>query len=290
MKSFGEVLERFFDRIDYVQQHRGEVIGVATGFSDLDQLTAGFQPSDLIIVAGAKSTGKTSLALGMVYGAAIGHRKSVGIFSPEMSAEQLVQRILSKETGIDAYRLRLGQINDNEWDRISRAFGRLNESPIYFYGTVTPTVPDIRSKAEALKAEKGLELIVIDQLQSIGASRRSSQLEERSEISRELKGLARDLKMPVVVVSQISGEFERSADPRPQLSDLRDSGSIDEEADVVLFVYREDLFEKDSEKRGVAEIIVAKHRNGPVGTINLRFFDRTARFADLELYPASASR
>jgi replicative DNA helicase len=190
------------------------------------------------------------------------------------------------ETGVDTHRLRLGQIDDNEWDRISRAFGRLSEAPLYFNGMVTATVADVRCKAEELKAGKGLDMLIIDQLQSISASHMSSRLEERSEISRELKGLARDLKLPVVVVSQISRELERRADPRPQLCDLRDSGSIEEEADIVLFVYREDLYEEDSGKRGVAEIIVAKHRNGPVGSINLRFFDRTARFANLELYAA----
>jgi replicative DNA helicase len=285
MKSLGNVLESLFNQIDYVLQHRGEVVGVATGFSDLDQLTAGFQPSDLIIVAARPSMGKTSLALGMAYGAAVGHGKTVGIFSLEMSAEQLVQRVLSMETGVDTHRLRLGQIDDNEWERISRAFGRLSEAPLFFKGMVTATVADVRSKAEELKAEKGLDMLIIDQLQSVSASHTSSRLEERSEISRELKGLARDLKVPVVVVSQISSELERRADRRPQLCDLRDSGSIEEEADIVLFVYREDLYEEDSGKRGVAEIIVAKHRNGPVGSINLRFFDRTARFADLELYP-----
>ena len=208
----------------------------------------------------------------MAYGAAVGHGKTVGLFSLEMSAEQLVQRVLSMETGVDTHRLRLGQIDDNEWDRISRAFGRLSEAPIFFDGMDTPTVASIRSKAETLKANKGLDLLIIDELQTISALRKSSRFEERSEISRELKGIARDLKLPVVVVSRarITREFERRADPRPQLSNCEISGTIDEDADIVLFVYRKDLHEEDSEKRGIAEIIVAKHRNGPVGSINLR--------------------
>ena len=161
----GDVLDRFFDQIDYLQQHRGEVVGVATGFSDLDQLTGGLQRSDLIIVAARPSMGKTSLALGMAYGAAVGHGKTVGIFSLEMSAEQLVQRVLSMETGVDTHRLRLGQIDDDEWDRISRAFGRLSEAPIYIDDAPASSIMDVRSKARRLQAEHGLDLIIVDYLQ-----------------------------------------------------------------------------------------------------------------------------
>src|SRR5215207_3565117 len=283
--SMGDVLDRFFDQIDYLQQHRGEVVGVATGFSDLDQLTGGLQRSDLIIVAARPSMGKTSLALGMAYGAAVGHGKTVGIFSLEMSAEQLVQRVLSMETGVDTHRLRLGQIDDNEWDRISRAFGRLSEAPIYIDDASTSNIMDVRSKARRLQAEHGLDLIIVDYLQLMTARRTENRVQEISEISRGLKGLARELNVPVVALSQLSRAVESRADHRPLLSDLRESGSIEQDADIVVFIYREDKYEDDSEKKGIAEIMIAKHRNGPVGSINLRFFDRTARFADLELYP-----
>ena len=283
--SMGEVLDKFFDQIDYLQQHRGDVVGVATGYSDMDQMTGGLQRSDLIILAARPSMGKTSLALGMAYGAAVVHKRTVGIFSLEMSAEQLVQRILSMETGVDSHRLRLGQIDDNEWDRISRAFGRLSEAPIYVDDSSSSSIMDVRSKARRLQAEQGLDLIIVDYLQLMSGRRTDNRVQEISEISRGLKGLARELNVPVVALSQLSRAVESRADHRPMLSDLRESGSIEQDADIVMFIYREDKYEEESEKKGIAEIIIAKHRNGPVGSVNLRFFDRTARFADLELYP-----
>ena len=283
-QSISEVLDRFFDQIDYMQQHRGDVVGVATDFSDLDQLTGGLQKSDLVILAARPSMGKTAFALGMAYGAAIKHGKTVGIFSLEMSAEQLVQRLLSMETGVDSHRLRLGQIDDGEWDRISRAFGRLAEANIYIDDSAGAGVMDVRSKSRRLQAEHGLDLVVVDYLQLMSGRRTDNRVQEISEISRGLKGLARELNVPVVALSQLSRAVETRADHRPMLSDLRESGSIEQDADIVMFIYREEKYEEESEKKGIAEIIVAKHRNGPVGSINLRFFDRTARFADLELY------
>jgi replicative DNA helicase len=283
--SMGEVLDKFFDQIDYLQQHRGDVVGVATGYSDMDQMTGGLQRSDLIILAARPSMGKTSLALGMAYGAAVVHKRTVGIFSLEMSAEQLVQRILSMETGVDSHRLRLGQIDDNEWDRISRAFGRLSEAPIYVDDSSSSSIMDVRSKARRLQAEQGLDMIIVDYLQLMSGRRTDNRVQEISEISRGLKQLARELNVPVVALSQLSRAVESRSDHRPMLSDLRESGSIEQDADIVMFIYREDKYEEESEKKGIAEIIIAKHRNGPVGSVNLRFFDRTARFADLELYP-----
>ncbi len=283
-QSIAEVLDRFFDQIDYMQQHRGDVVGVATDFSDLDQLTGGLQKSDLVILAARPSMGKTAFALGMAYGAAVKHGKTVGVFSLEMSAEQLVQRLLSMETGVDSHRLRLGQIDDGEWDRISRAFGRLAEANIYIDDSAGAGVMDVRSKSRRLQAEHGLDLVVVDYLQLMSGRRTDNRVQEISEISRGLKGLARELNVPVVALSQLSRAVETRADHRPMLSDLRESGSIEQDADIVMFIYREEKYEEESEKKGIAEIIVAKHRNGPVGSINLRFFDRTARFADLELY------
>lgn len=283
-QSISDVLDRYFDQIDYLQQNRGEVVGVPTGYKDLDQLTGGLQRSDLVILAARPSMGKTSLALGIAYGAAMQHGKSIGIFSLEMSADQLVQRLLSTETGVDSHRLRMGMIDDNEWDRISRAFGRLSEAEIYIDDDANASIMDVRSKARRLQAEKGLDLIIIDYLQLMSGRRSENRVQEISEISRGLKGLARELNIPVVALSQLSRAVETRSDHRPMLSDLRESGSIEQDADIVMFIYRDEKYDENSDKKGIAELIVSKHRNGPVGTINLRFFDRTARFADLELY------
>lgn len=288
-ESIADVLERFFDQIDYLQQHRGSVVGVGTGFADLDQLTGGLQRSDLIIVAARPSVGKTAFALGIAYGAAVQHGKTVGIFSLEMSAEQLVQRLLATETGVDSHRLRLGQIDDHEWDRVSRAFGRLAEAPIFIDDTPGLSVMDVRTKARRLQAEHGVDLLIIDYLQLMHGRRSENRVQEISEISRGLKGLARELNIPVIALSQLSRAVESRADHRPMLSDLRESGSIEQDADIVMFIYREEVYDPNTERKGIAEIIVAKHRNGPVGTINLRFFEKTARFADLELYREPAS-
>jgi replicative DNA helicase len=285
--SISEVLERFFDQIDYLQQNRGSLVGVPTGFGELDQLTGGFQRSDLIVLAARPGFGKTSLALGVAYAAAVQHGRTVGIFSMEMSAEQLVQRLISAETGVDSHRLRLGQINDNEWDSVSRAFGRLGEAQIFIDDAAGLSVMDVRTKARRLQAERGLDLVVIDYLQLMHSRRGENRVQEVSEISRGLKGLARELNIPVLSLSQLSRAVESRAsnEHRPLLSDLRESGSIEQDADLVIFIHREDRYREDSEKKGIAEIIVAKHRNGPVGSINLRFFEKTARFADLERLP-----
>jgi replicative DNA helicase len=283
-QSISDVLDRFFDQLDYLQQNRGEVVGVPTGFSDLDKLTGGLQRSDLLIVAARPSMGKTAFALGMAYGAAVQHGRKVGVFSLEMSAEQLVQRLLATETGVDSHRLRLGNIDDSEWDRISRAFGRLAEAEIYIDDSANASVMDVRSKARRLQAEQGLDLIIVDYLQLMSGRRSDNRVQEISEISRGLKGLARELNVPVVALSQLSRAVETRADHRPMLSDLRESGSIEQDADIVMFIFRDEKYDENSEKKGIAELIIAKHRNGPVGSVNLRFFERTARFADLELY------
>ncbi len=283
-QSISDVLDRFFDQIDYMQQHRGEVVGVPSGYADLDQLTGGLQKSDLIIVAARPSVGKSAFALGVAYGAAIQHAKTVGLFSLEMAAEQLVQRLLATETGVDSHRLRLGQIDDGEWDRISRAFGRLSEANIFIDDSAGLNVMEVRSKARRLQAEHGLDLLIVDYLQLMYSRRSENRVQEISEISRGLKSLARELNIPVIALSQLSRAVESRADHRPMLSDLRESGSIEQDADIVMFIYRDEVYDPNTEKKGIAEIIVAKHRNGPVGSINLRFFERTARFADLELY------
>src|SRR5690606_1874647 len=184
----------------------------------------------------------------------------------------------------DSHRLRLGQLDDNEWDRVSRAFGRLSEAQIYIDDSANASIMDVRSKCRRLQAEKGLDLVVIDYLQLMSGRRSDNRVQEISEISRGLKGLARELNIPVIALSQLSRAVESRSDHRPMLSDLRESGSIEQDADIVMFIYRDEYYDENSDKKGIAELIIAKHRNGPVGSINLRFFNRTARFADLELF------
>jgi replicative DNA helicase len=282
--AIGEVLEHYFDKLDFIQQHRGDVVGVPTGYSDLDKLTGGLQRSDLIVLAARPSVGKTSLQLGIAHNAAVKHGKTVAIFSLEMSAEQLVQRLLAMETGVDSHRLRLGFIDDSEWDQISRAFGRLAEAKIFIDDSASISAMELRSKARRLLAEHGLDVVIVDYLQLMQGRSSENRVQEISEISRSLKGLARELNIPVLALSQLSRAVEARSDHRPLLSDLRESGSIEQDADIVMFIYREDVYDRETEKKGIAEIIVSKHRNGPTDTVNLRFFERAARFADLELY------
>jgi replicative DNA helicase len=284
-RSIGEILEQYFDRLDTLHQHKGTVVGVPTGFADLDKLTGGLQKSDLIIVAARPAVGKSSLGLGIAYNAAVRFGKTVGLFVLEMSAEQIVQRMLAMETGIDSHRLRLGYIDDSEWSSVTRAFGRLSEANIFIDDTASASIMDVRSKSRRLHAERGLDLLIIDYLQLMTASGRSdNRVQEISAISRALKGLARELDVPVIALAQLSRAVETRQSHVPMLSDLRESGSIEQDADIVAFIYREDVYDPDTERKGIADLIVAKHRNGPVGTVHLRFFDRTARFADLELY------
>ncbi len=277
-----DALAEFFDRLDYQHQHRGEIVGVPTSFYDLDQITGGLQRSDLIIVAARPSVGKTSFALCLAANAAIKHNRPVGIFSLEMSAEQLVLRLLSMETGIDSHRLRMGYLDEEEWGLLTHAFGKLSETPIYIDDTASASSQELRSKARRLHAQTGVEMIVIDYLQLMQGGRTDNRVQEISEISRGLKGLARELNVPVVALSQLSRAVEQRQDHRPMLSDLRESGSIEQDADVVMFIYRDELYNPETERKNIAEIIVAKHRNGPVGTVPLRFFNDTTRFADLE--------
>ena len=283
-QTIATVIDRFFDTITELQEKRGTIVGVPTGYVDLDRLTGGLQRSDLIILAARPSVGKTALALGIAYGAAIQHKRTVGLFSLEMSADQLVQRLLATETGVDSHRLRLGQIDDAEWDRISRAFGKLSEANVFIDDSAALSVMDVRTKARRLQAEHGVDLIVIDYLQLMSSKRTDNRVQEISEISRGLKQLARELNVPVLALSQLSRAVETRSDHRPMLSDLRESGSIEQDADVVMLIYREEIYDPNTEKKGIAEVHIAKHRNGPVGTVGLRFFDKTARFADLETY------
>lgn len=283
-RSIAEVLDGFFDQIDHMQKNRDSLVGVPTGYTDLDKLTGGLQKSDLVIIAARPSVGKTAFALGVAYGAAVKHKRIIGIFSLEMSAEQLVQRLLATETGIDSRRIRLGQIDDKELGRMTSAFGKLAEAQIFIDDSAGLTIVELAVKPVDFRPNIVCEHVVIDYLQLMQGSRSDNRVQEISEISGGLKGIARELNIPVVSLSQLSRAVEARADHRPLLSDLRESGSIEQDADVVMFIYREELYDENTENKGVAEISVSKHRNGPVGKVNLRFVQRTARFADLELY------
>jgi len=278
-----EVMRRYYDRIEYLYDHQDEPLGVPTGFIDLDRLLGGLQRSDLILIAARPSVGKTSLGISMARHAAdLGQH--VAIFSLEMSSEQVVQRMVSAETGIDAQRLRLGDLREREWPLFVQATGRLSDLPLYIDDTPSISVLQMRTKARRLHAEHGIDLILVDylQLMTAGDMRNESRVQEVSYISRSLKGLARELDVPLVAISQLSRAVEQRSDKRPILADLRASGSLEQDADVVMFIYRDEMYNPDTEQPNIAEVIIAKHRNGPTGTVQLFFRDRLAQFLDAE--------
>ena len=277
-----DVVRSYYDRIEYLHAHRGEPLGVLTGFTDLDRLLGGLQRSDLIIVAARPGVGKTSLCLSFARHAARSG-KHVALFSLEMSAEQLVQRIVSAETGIDAQRLRLAELQENEWPLFVQATGVISELPVFIDDTPSLSALQLRTKARRIHAEYGLDLIVVDYLQLMtGDVRVENRVQEVSYISRMLKGLARELDTPVVAASQLSRAVEQRADKRPVLSDLRESGSLEQDADVVMFIYREEMYQPQTEKQHIADVIVSKHRNGPTGAVQLFFRQQLAQFLDAE--------
>ena len=277
-----EVLEHYFDQIDYIHQHRGQTFGVPTGFTRLDELTGGLQRSDLIVLAARPGMGKTSFALNMATHAALKNNIPVGIFSLEMSKDQLVQRLICSQAGIDSHRLRTGFIEESEWAKIAQAIGELSEAPIYIDDTPGISVMELRTKARRLQAEHDLGFVIVDYLQLMQGRRTENRVQEVSDISRSLKELARELNIPVVAASQLNRSVEQRPNNRPQLSDLRESGSIEQDADIVMFIYREELRDPETTRRGVADIIVAKHRNGPTADIELAFLAQQTRFANLE--------
>jgi len=276
-----DVVRTYYDRIQYLYEHRGEPLGIPTGFLDLDKLLGGMQRSDLVIIAARPGVGKTSLMLSMSLNAARKYHQRVAIFSLEMSSEQIVQRLISQETGIDSQRLRLGEIQEDEWDRFVRAASDLSDSLLFIDDTPSISVLQLRTKARRLHAEHGLDLIIVDYLQLMtGDTRSENRVQEISYISRGLKGLARELNVPVVAASQLSRAVEQRSDKKPVLSDLRESGSIEQDADVVMFIYRDEMYDQQTERKNVDEIIVAKHRNGPIGSVELFFRNNLAPFAN----------
>ncbi|MEX0874962.1 MAG: replicative DNA helicase [Actinomycetota bacterium] len=275
-----DLLHEHLEQVEALQLRGASITGVPTGFVDLDNLTSGLQPSNLCIVAGRPSFGKTSFALNIAQQAATEHAIPVAIFSLEMSKMELVQRLVCAEALVDVHKLRTGNLSDQDWSRLATAVGRLADAPIYIDDTESVTVLEIRAKARRLKQKTGLGLVIIDYLQLMSGPRRSeNRQQEISEISRSLKILARELQVPVIAVSQLSRAVEARQDKRPMLADLRESGALEQDADVVLFIYRDEVYNRDSTDKGTAEILLAKHRNGPVGRLKLTFLENYTKFA-----------
>ncbi len=275
-----QVLSDYYDRIDQLSKRSDEVMGVPTGFIDLDRLLGGLQQSDLLIVAGRPGMGKTAFMLSIAKNAAQIHKKHIAIFSLEMSNEQLVQRMVAQETGIDSHRLRTGKLNEDEWPLFTHAVEVLSDTKIFLDDTPSLTPLQLRTKCRRLHLEYRLDLVILDyiQLMSSGTSRSENRVQEVSYISRNLKILARELNVPVLAAAQLSRAIEQRADKDPQLSDLRESGSLEQDADIVMFIHRPEMYEKDTLKQNLAQIKVAKHRNGPVGMVELVFLSHLTRF------------
>ena len=279
-----QVVMNALERIEKASKNKGTVTGIPTGFIDLDYKLSGLQPSDLILVAARPSMGKTAFVLNIAQYVAFKKNKAVAIFSLEMSKEQLVNRLFSLESQVDAQSLRTGNMKDSDWEKLIEGAGVIGKSKLIIDDTPGISISELRSKCRKYKLEHGLDIIIIDYLQlmtgSVGRSSESRQ-QEISEISRALKGLARELNVPVIALSQLSRAVESRPDKRPMLSDLRESGAIEQDADVVMFIYRDEYYNKDSEFKKQAEIIIAKQRNGPVGTVNLAWLGEYTKFANL---------
>ncbi|WP_026695838.1 replicative DNA helicase [Peribacillus kribbensis] len=283
-QNIKDVLVRTYDNIELLHNRVGDITGIPTGFSELDRMTAGFQRNDLIIVAARPSVGKTAFALNIAQNVATKAGENVAIFSLEMGAEQLVMRMLCAEGNINAQNLRTGSLTDEDWRKLTMAMGSLSNSGIFIDDTPGVRISEIRSKCRRLKQEHGLGMILIDYLQLIQGNGRAGEnrQQEVSEISRSLKSLARELQVPVIALSQLSRGVEQRQDKRPMMSDIRESGSIEQDADIVAFLYRDDYYDKESENKNIIEIIIAKQRNGPVGTVSLAFVKEYNKFVNLE--------
>ncbi len=279
-----QVVMNAMDKIEKASRNKGNVTGIATGFIDLDYRTAGMQPSDLILIAARPSMGKTAFALNIAQYVAFKMNQTVAIFSLEMSKEQLVNRLFSLESRVDSQHLRTGNLSDAEWEKLIESAGIIGKSNLIIDDTPGISISELRSKCRKYKLEHNLQMIIIDYLQLMSGSGRGSdsRQQEISDISRSLKALARELNVPVIALSQLSRAVEQRPDHRPMLSDLRESGAIEQDADVVMFIYRDDYYNKDTDKKGIAEIIIAKQRNGPIGTVELVWLPDYTKFANLE--------
>lgn len=278
-----QVVMNAMDKIEFAAKNKGSVTGIPTGFLDLDYRTAGMQPSDLILIAARPSMGKTAFELNIAHYVAFRKNMTLAIFSLEMSKEQLVNRMFSMESNVDSQKLRTGQLNDQEWERLIEGAGVIGKSSLIIDDTPGISIAELRSKCRKYKLEHNLSMVIIDYLQLMtGSGKSDSRQQEISDISRSLKALARELSVPVIALSQLSRAVEQRPDHRPMLSDLRESGAIEQDADVVMFIYRDEYYNHDSEKKGIAEIIIAKQRNGPIGTVELAWLPEYQRFVNLE--------
>ena len=282
-EALSDVLERGFLEIERLFNNKGQITGVPSGFTDLDAKTSGFQKGDMVLIAARPSMGKTTFALNIAENAALREGKSVVIFSLEMPKEQLAYKLLCSEANVDMLKLRTGNLDDKDWENIARATGPLSKAKIYIDDTAGVTVMEMRSKCRRLKMEYGIDLILIDYLQLMSGSSSENRQQEVSEISRSIKALAKEMECPVIALSQLSRAPEQRADHRPMLSDLRESGSIEQDADLVMFLYRDEYYNKETEDKNMAECIVAKHRNGPVGTVKMAFLGALSKFGDLDV-------
>lgn len=277
------VLDRGFLEIQRLFNNKGSVTGIPSGFTDLDAMTSGFQKSDMILVAARPSMGKTTFALNLAEYAALKAGKSVAIFSLEMSKEQLAFKILCSEARIDMLKLRTGNLDDKDWENIARVSGPLSEAKIYIDDTPGISIMEMRSKCRRLKIEYNIDMVILDYLQLMSGRNSENRQQEVSEISRSIKALAKEIKCPIIALSQLSRAPEQRNDHRPMLSDLRESGSIEQDADLVMFLYRDDYYNKDTEDKNVAECIIAKQRNGPTGTVKLEWMGQYSKFGSLDV-------
>ncbi len=284
-RSAENLVHEAVERLAQVSESGSDITGLASGFHDLDRMTGGFRPANLVVVAARPSMGKTALALGMALNAALDENKSVAIFSLEMSADEIIGRMVSATAMVDGSRLRTGRLTGDDWPRIAQAADRLSHAKLFIDDSEGVTVPEMRTKARRLKSHHGLDLVVIDYIQLMesapGRRRDDNRVQELSQISRSLKLMARDLDVPLIILSQLNRAPDQRPDKHPLLSDLRESGAIEQDADVVLMLYRDEYYNKDSEEKGITDLDIAKHRNGPTGRVRLAFLDRYAKFGNL---------
>ena len=279
-----DLLTENMEAVEKLYEQGENVTGLPTGFADLDNITAGLQSSNLVIIAARPAMGKSALALTIAQNVAVDQRVPVVIFSLEMSKHELVQRLMCSEARVDSSRLRRGKLQDSDWPKISHALGRLAEAPIFIDDSASVTIMEMRAKCRRLKAKHGLGLVIVDYLQLMQPSSRirgDNRVQEIGDISRSLKILARELDLPVIAVSQLSRNVEHRTDKRPMLADLRDSGSIEQDADIVMFIYRDEVYDPNSTQKGLAEVIIAKHRSGPIGKVDLAFLNHYTKFESL---------
>jgi replicative DNA helicase len=279
VRPISKLLTEAVDRIDQLFRSKSSITGVATGFVDLDDKTSGLQPGDLVIIAGRPSMGKTSFAMNIAENASVGHKVPVAVFSMEMPGSQLAMRMMASLGRINAHRMRTGKLDDDDWPRLTSAVSLLNEAPIFIDDTAGLTPLDLRARARRVKREHGLGMIIVDYLQLMQSGEgEENRATEISSITRSLKGLAKELNVPVIAMSQLNRSVEQRNDKRPVMSDLRESGAIEQDADVILFIYRDEVYNPDSPEKGKAEIIIGKQRNGPIGTVALTFLGEYTKF------------